>query len=419
MEPIRKKPFPPYNPLGPEEVEAVRKVVESGILSDFIAKDGESFAGGKYVRELESRWSDYHEVNYTVSFNSATSALIAGLGALGVGPGDEVLVIGYSMCISATAPLFYDAVPVFVDIEPDYYCMDPRSIEERITPRTKAILTVDLFGQSSDMTAIGSIARKHGLKVLADASHVPGCRYLDGFAGTFADIGVFSLNQHKIIHCGEGGLAVTDDEDLRLRLQLIRNHAEAVVGDMEYPNLVNMLGYNFRMGEMEAAIALEQLKKLPQLLRKRVELAEYLTEGLSKLEFLTPPAVREKSRHVYYLYPLRYHCEATGISRETYAGNIRKLGIPLYKLAEGYVKPFYLEPIFAQKDKLKRGLPYSLLPPGEQPGYGNGSCPVQELLYEKEMIVTSYNYPPLTKEDMDDVIKVLSRAASMKGAAGP
>ncbi len=233
MEKIRTKPFPEYNPIGDEEVNAVNKVVKSGMLSDFIgAKYDIKFLGGKNVRQLEDNWAEYHQVKHVVSFNSATSALIASLGALGILPGDEVLVIGYSMCISATAPLFYDAIPVFVDLEDDYYCMNPKKIEEKITTRTTAILPVDLFGQSSDMIEINKIAKKHNLKVLCDSSHVPGSKYLDGYAGTFADIGVYSLNQHKIIHCGEGGIAVTNDDDLALRLQLIRNHAEAVIPDM-------------------------------------------------------------------------------------------------------------------------------------------------------------------------------------------
>ncbi len=413
MDAVRTKPFPPYNPIGPEEAEAARRVVAGGILSDFIARGGDHFCGGPQVREFESRWADFHGVKHAVSFNSATSGLIAALGALEVLPGDEILVIGYSMCISATVPLFYDAIPVFVDIEPDYYGMDPAHIEAHITPRTRVILPVDLFGQSVDMDRINTIARKHGLKVLNDASHVPGCRYREGFAGTYGHIGVFSLNQHKIIHCGEGGVAVTDDDDLALRLQLIRNHAEAVVSDMAYGNLTNMLGTNTRMGEVEAAIAIEQLRKLPRLLEQRIRLSTYLTKRLSRLEYLTPPAVRPSSEHVYYLYPIRYHAEATGISRARFVRNLRTLGIPIHKFAEGYIRPLYLEPIFQHRDALKNGYPYKLRPESERPHYSEGLCPVQERLYRDEMIITAYNYPPLEISDMEDVVKAFERAGSM------
>lgn len=413
MDKIRTKPFPPYNPIGDEEQRAVAEVLKSGLLSDFIGMDCEKFLGGKHVRELEHRWADYHKVKHAVSFNSATSALIAAIGAIGILPADEVVVIGYSMCISATAPLFYAALPVFADIESDYFCMDPKSLAERITPRTKAILSVDLFGQSADMDSINAIAKQHNLRVICDAAHVPGCEYHDGYAGTFGDIGVYSLNQHKIIHCGEGGIAVTNDDDLALRLQLLRNHGEAVVGDMRYQNLTNMVGGNYRMTEIEAAIAAEQLKKLPNLLKQRINLSEYFTEKLSDIEFLTSPMVRENSKHVYYLYAIKYHEEATGISREQFVQNVNDLGIPLYRLAAGYIKPLYMEPVFADRSKFKGGYPYLLIPPGMQPAYAEGICPITERLYHKEMIVTSYTYPPLTHADLDDIIK-----AFIKGGTG-
>lgn len=414
MEKVRTKPFPTYNPIGEEEALAAARVVRTGMLSDYIARDCDKFLGGREVRALEKAWAEQHKVKHAVSFNTATSALVAALGASGILPGDEVVVIAYSMCISATAPLFYDAVPVFADIESDYFCMDPASLAAKITPRTRAVLSVDLFGQSADMAKINELARKHDLKVICDTSHAPGSGYKDGYAGTFGDIGVYSLNQHKIIHCGEGGIAVTNDDDLALRLQLIRNHAEAVVGDMGYRNLTNMLGGNFRLPEVEAAIASEQLKKLPRLLKQRIDLADYLTEKLSRLEFLTPPKVRPDASHVYYLYPIRYHEEATGVSREKYVANINELGIPLYRFAAGYIKPLYLEPIFASNLEFKKGYPYTLLPEEARPAYRKGLCPVTELMHEKELIVTAYNYPPLDKGDMDDIVKAFTKAATIK-----
>lgn len=416
MEKIRTKPFTLYNPIGEEEAKAAEAVVRSGMLSDFIgAKYDVKFFGGKNVQELEKRWAEYHQVKYAVSFNSATSALIASIGALGILPGDEILVIGYSMCISATAPLFYDAIPVFVDLEEDYYCMDPKKIEEKITKRTKAILPVDLFGQSSDMIEINKIAKKHNLKVLNDASHVPGSKYFDGFAGTFGNIGVYSLNQHKIIHCGEGGIAVTNDEELALRLQLIRNHAEAVIPGMERKvNLINMIGGNYRLPEMEAAIAIEQLKKLPKLLEQRIELANYLSEGLEKLDFITPPKVRDGSEHVYYLYPIKFNEEIAGLNRAKYIENINALGIPLHKLAGGYIKPLYKDPIFARQNEFKNGYPYSLVPEDERQNYSIVTNPVIEKFHQKEFIVTAYHQPPHTKADMDDIIKAFDKAATIK-----
>jgi len=414
MKKVRTKVFKKYNPIGKEEMRAVQNVMKTGILSDFLGKHDPKFCGGNYVKDFEKRWADYHNVKHAISFNSASSALVASMGAIEILPAEEVLVLPYSMCISATAPLFYDAIPIFVDIEDDYYCIDVKQIESKITERTKAIISVDLFGQSADMLQINALAKKHNLKVICDASHAPGCRYRNGFTGTFGDIGVFSLNQHKIIHCGEGGVAVTNDNELALRLQLIRNHAEAVVADMHYYNLNNMLGGNYRMTELHAAIAIEQLKKLPKLNQQRIDLANFLTEKFSKLSFLTTPKIRQGSEHVYYIYPLRYHEERTGIDRERYLDNVRKLGIPLYRLAGGYIKPLYLEPIFAQKEKFRGGFPYTLLPEDKRPIYKSGLCPTTERYYEKEFLVTAYHYPPHTKADMNDIVKAFEKAALLK-----
>ncbi len=175
-----------------------------------------------------------------------------------------------------------------------------------------------------------------------------------------------------------------------------------------------MVGGNYRLPEMEAAIAIEQLKKLPKLLEQRIELANYLTEHLSKLDFLTPPKVREGCEHVYYLYPIKFNENIAGINRAKFIENINTLGIPLHKLAGGYIKPLYTDPIFANKDEFKNGFPYNLVSENEQQNYKKVSCPNIEKFYDKEFIVTAYNYPPLTKTDMDDIIQAFEKAAYLK-----
>lgn len=407
--------FPPYNPIGPEEAEAAARVVRTGMLSDFLGSADPKFYGGENVRRFEKMWSDYHGVGDSVTFNSATSALIAAVGAVGIMPGDEVLVIAYSMCISATAPLFYGGVPVFVDIEEDMFCMDPALIEARITDRTRAILTVDLFGQSSDMVAIRGIADKHGLKIICDAAHVPGCRYNGGYAGTFGDIGVYSFNQHKIVHCGEGAAAVTNDPDMAMRLRLIRNHGEAAVEGLGFSDFRNIVGGNFRLPEIEAAIMIEQLKKMPDLLEKRIALADCLTEELSKLEFVMPPKVRDGSDHVYYLYPIRYHPSASGIDRAQFLKNLGELGVPVYKFMGGYIRPLYLDPPFSHKSDFRKGHPFDLADPASV-DYRKGLCPVVERLHEQEMIVTAFTYPPLTRDDMKFIASAFEKAAMAAAA---
>ena len=275
--PVREKPFLPYNTIGEEEKKAVMEVLDSGVLSNFYGSYDPRFYGGERVKKLEREWEEYFNIKYAVSVNSATSGLYTAVGAIGVEPGDEVIVTPYTMSASASAVLVYGAIPVFVDIEEDTFCLDPKKIKEAITPRTKAIIVVHLFGHPAKMDEILEIAKENDLKVIEDAAQAPGALYKGRHAGTIGDIGVFSLNCHKTIQSGEGGIIVTNNEEIAGRCQLIRNHGENVVKPLGITNLSNMLGWNYRMTEMEAAVASEQLKKLKSLNEVRIELANYLT----------------------------------------------------------------------------------------------------------------------------------------------
>ncbi|HNB40502.1 MAG TPA: DegT/DnrJ/EryC1/StrS family aminotransferase, partial [Anaerolineales bacterium] len=223
--PLRPQGLPKYQTLGAEERHAVNEVLDSGVLSQFLGAWGPDFFGGPRVQKLERAWEYHFNVAHAVSVNSATSGLYAAVGAVGVGPGDEVIVSPYTMSASAVAAVVYGAIPVFADIDPDTFCISARTIAEKITPRTKAIIVVDIFGQPSDWDAIMALATKHGLLVIEDAAQAPGARYKGRWAGTLGHIGVYSLNYHKTIHSGEGGVCVTNDPKLAERMQLIRNHA--------------------------------------------------------------------------------------------------------------------------------------------------------------------------------------------------
>jgi dTDP-4-amino-4,6-dideoxygalactose transaminase len=194
--PVRTKPFPAYVTVGAEEKEAVCRVIDSGVLSRYLGAWHEQFMGGDEVQALEREWAAYYGVKHAVAVNSATSGLICALGAAGIGPGDEVIVGPWSMSISATAPLFYGAIPVFADVEADCFCLDPADVERKITSKTKAILVVDLFGQPYDAPRINALAAKHGLTVIEDAAQAPGAMLQGKPAGTLGHMGVFSLNYH-------------------------------------------------------------------------------------------------------------------------------------------------------------------------------------------------------------------------------
>jgi len=404
---VREKPFINNAIIGEEERKRVNDVLDSGMLSGFIAKAGEYFSGGKCVKEFETLVREYFETKYAVSVNSATAALHIAVGACGIGPGDEVIVTPYSMCASATCIIMQNAVPVFVDIEEDTFCMNPKMIKEAITPRTKAILVVHLFGYPANMGEIIRIAREHNLYVIEDCAQAPGSSYNGKLVGTIGDIGIFSLNQHKTITCGEGGFAITDNENLALRMQLIRNHGEAIVGDMNVEEIENIVGFNYRMTELEAAVTIGQFKQLDTLNDYRIELAEYLTEKLSRFDGLILPKKDKENTHVYFVYPIRIKDEVTGTSRNAFVNALQAEGIPF---GEGYVKPIYLEPLYQKRIAYgKDGCPFTCgLYKGEV-NYKKGICPVSERLYEKELFLTSVCKYPHTEDDMDDVVKAFEK----------
>jgi perosamine synthetase len=382
--PTIRSSFPRYNPYGREEVEAAKAVVESGVLSKFLGAWHEDFYGGPRVREFERAWEKYFRVSHAVSVNSATSGLIAGVGALGIEPGDEVIVTPWTMSATATCILVWNAIPVFADIEPDTFNLDSEAIERSITPRTTAIIVSDIFGHAADLDAIMSLARKHGLKVIEDAAQSPGAFYHGRYAGTVADIGVFSLNYHKHIHTGEGGVCVTRDPELAERMQMIRNHAEAVAGGRAVANLANMIGFNFRLGEIEAAMGMEQLKKLKRLAAQKTQAGTRLTAALADLEGLQTPVVRPDCTHVYYVFPLVTDPEVLGVSRPQLAAALRAEGVP--GLGEGYVNAHRL-PLYQNQIAYGRnGFPWTSPVCRAPVSYDKGICPVAERLHDETLL---------------------------------
>ena len=332
--PVIEKPFPPYRSLGEEEIAAANRVLRSGVLSAFIGTPGPFFYGGPEVQALEREAAERFHVKHVVSVNSWTSGLVAAMGAIGLEPGDEVIVTPWTMVATATAILQWNAIPVFADIDPQTFNIDPKAVEAAITPRTRAIAAVDIFGQSADMPALRAIADRHGLKLVTDTAQAPGA-LIDGVpAGSTADIGGFSLNYHKHIHCGEGGLLVTNNDHLAERLRLIRNHGEAVINSDQPEELANILGQNFRLGEIEAAIAREQLHKLPGLVASRQHAAARLTQALSRLPGLTPPQVSANATHVYYVYGITLDLEKLNCDRAWIVQALKAEGVT--GLLEGY-----------------------------------------------------------------------------------
>jgi dTDP-4-amino-4,6-dideoxygalactose transaminase len=267
------------------------------------------------------------------------------------------------------------------------------------------------------------LARKHNLIVIEDAAQAPGAMYNGKYAGALGHVGVFSLNYHKHIHCGEGGVVVTDDDTIADRVRLIRNHAESVVGDKHETNLVNMVGFNFRMTEVEAAIARCQLKKLKLLLEKRQKNCRYIADKLREIPAIVPPLVRDNCTHAYYVHPFKFKEEAAGVSRDSFIEAVRA-ELPASVLREdegpliscGYVKPLYLQPLYQKRIAYgSMGFPFSRPTYEGTVSYEKGICPVTERMYEKELFIHELMHSAMGQADMDDLVKAFFKVWESRG----
>ena len=410
---IRNKPFPKHPVIGDEEKKAVMGVLETGNLSTFIATPGKYFLGGKKIKKFEKNFKQYMGVKYAVALNSATAGLHAAVAAAYIGPGDEVIVPPYTFTSTATCALMNGAIPVFVDIDPDTFCIDPEKIRAAITPRTKAIIPVHLFGLPADMNSILKIAHEYNLVIIEDAAQAPGARYKGKLVGTMGDFGIFSFTESKTITTGEGGVVVTNNEDFAERVRMVRNHGEVITDEKHRSYISNLIGWNYRMTEIAAALGIEQLKKLNRLNKIRIKLANYVRKKVSALGGFIPQRVALDLTNVYYAVAFKYDEEEIGIPRDLFIKALNAEGIPF---SAGYVPPLYWTPIYQEKKGFGRtGWPFEWANFKSEVNYDKGICPVTERLYEKELILTLVCRYPATIDDMDDIGNAFEKILDNKG----
>jgi dTDP-4-amino-4,6-dideoxygalactose transaminase len=278
--------------LGNEELRAMARVLRSGFLT-------EKRGSGPNVTRFEAAFAKYVGTKFAIAVNNGTSALHASLLAIGLTAGDEVIVPSLTFVATAEVVALTGAQPIFVDIDPLTYCMDPEEIESVVTERTKAIIPVHLYGLPADMDVIMNLAKDYGLTVIEDAAQAHGAEYKSHKTGSLGNLACFSFYGSKNMTTGEGGMITTNQRDLAESLSLIRNHGEG-----SYYQSVS-LGHNYRMPELEAAIGYVQLQKLPQFLDTRRKNAQYLHEELSNISQLQLPVVPEMYNPAWYVYTIR------------------------------------------------------------------------------------------------------------------
>ncbi|MEX0724840.1 MAG: DegT/DnrJ/EryC1/StrS family aminotransferase [Planctomycetaceae bacterium] len=409
-QPILDMPLAPPNSMGQEELDAAARVIKSGVLSGFIGIPGPAHLGGPEVLALEAWYKNKFGVKHAISVNSGTTALQAMITAAEIGAGDEVIVPPYTMCATATAVLCCNAIPLFADVDPRTFNIDPADVRKKITRRTKAIIAVNLFGQPAALDELQALADEHNLTLLEDNAQGPGAKFNGRWAGTIGKAGSFSLNQNKTVHCGEGGVVLTNDDRLAHRCQLVRNHGEVIIDGLMSANRGEpyepLLGNNFRLPEVLAAIAHEQVKKLDELTQPRVELANYLTERLKPFDCLTPPYLHPQATHVYFVYAMKFDAAKAGMSRTTFVKAMQAENLPL---GGGYVKPIYRYPIYQQPGHKCAG-PFAY----EKPRYEGNLCPVTEKLYAEQLVSTNICRVPHTREHIDLLVAGINKVLAAK-----
>jgi len=296
---------------------------------------------GSYVRRFERAFAEYLGIDYALTTSSGTTALHLALTALGIGPGDEVIVPDLTFAASASVVRHCGATPVLIDVHPDYWNLDPGLIEKAITPKTKAIMPVHLYGHPCDMGHILDVARKYRLYVVEDCAEALGAKYKSKYVGTFGDVGCFSFFSNKIITTGEGGMVVTQDKALNEKMMLYRDHG--MRKNKRYWHEV--AGFNYRMTNIQAAIGLAQMEQIESFLQKKFEIAENYASGLKTLPGISLPPEMDWARNVFWLYSVLIDESVTGISRDKLMLELQKEGIE----TRPFFYPLHQQPPFKQK----------------------------------------------------------------------
>jgi perosamine synthetase len=348
---------------------------------------------GPKVVEFEEKIAALAGRRYAVAVNSGTSGLHLVVKALGLGPGDEVITTPFSFIASSNCLLYEGVTPVFVDIEPDTYNIDPECLEAAITPRTKAILPVDVFGQPARYDAIEAVAGRHGLKIISDCCESIGSEYLGRKSGSFGAAGVFAFYPNKQITTGEGGAIVTDDAEVAAMCRSLRNQGRGEGGGWLAHE---RLGYNYRLSDISAALGTAQVERIGEIIDKRQVVASVYQELLGSVEEISIPFIaKEVTRMSWFVYVVRLAERFTREDRDFVIQQLSQLGIG----ANSYFQPIHLQPFYVKKF-----------------GFKEGDFPITERIGQRTIALPFHNH--LTPETAANVVRNLTDALAKMPSRG-
>jgi len=359
-----------HQSIDDDDIAAVVEVLRSDWLTT-----------GPTVAAFERAFAEVAGAAEAVAVSNGTAALHTAMFALGISPGDEVIVSPMTFAASANCVVYQGGTPVFADVDPATLLIDPARVEEKITPRTKAIVAVDYAGQPCDYDALRTIAEKHDLAIVADAAHALGATYKDRPAGSLADLSTFSLHPVKHITTGEGGVITTDDPELARRMRTFRNHGITTdhrqreeQGSWFYEMVE--LGYNYRLTDFQCALGLSQLRKLRGWVERRRAIAKRYDEAFGAMRGVHPLRTNDRVEHAYHIYSVLVDGDRAAIFKA-----LREEGIG----CNVHYIPVHLHPFYKQRF-----------------GTGPGLCPVAETVYER--LITLPVFPAMTDADVESVV---------------
>jgi len=396
---VRRASWPPWPDPREEDIAAVSEALRSGQWWSY---------AGEHTAAFENEYAQYHDARHGITVNSGTTALLVALEALETGPGDEVIVPAYTFQATATSALLANAIPIFADVQPHTMNIDPDSVAALITPRTRAIVPVHIAGLPADMARLAEIAEPRGIALLEDAAQAHGAVCRGRKVGSIGHAGAFSFQASKNLPSGEGGIVLTNDDRVAARAAGLRDCGR-VEGRPFYEH--HLLGYNFRITEMQTALLRSRLKRLEPETDLRWRNGQRLTALLRSLPGIEPldPEPGPRDRRAYHLYAVRLRSEQlSGVSRDRFMEALSAEGIPC---SAGYGQPLYKNPVFQEKSFRGRGCPATC---GHYPGavdYRDVCCPTAETLCN-EVIWLFHSLLLGSDQDIDDIYAAFEKVTA-------